>query len=306
MFLQPAKGIAPAGLPLPPSYSLGKRILLAVAKTAAYGLLSVLLAVPFFLAAGQIAGAEAMQALQSPDLGRVDPRVLAGIWLGLLAGSVGATWFFRRVVDRQPVATAGWRLPGAAPDFGKGALLGITLITLGFLSLFLLGRIDMQGLDFRGQTLLAWVIFFLFQTTYEEVVFRGYLLRMLAEYFKPLAALLVTSALFGILHAPNDNFSPIGLINILLAGLLLGALVLRTGRIWAAVGLHFTWNLFQSVIFGFPVSGLTTYRLLRIEVEGPAWLSGGPFGLEGSLLMTLLLGACLWPQRRIFTTASPA
>ena len=306
MFLQPAKGIAPAALPPSPPYSPGKRILLATAKTVAYGLLSLLLAVPFFLAVGQIAGAEAMQTLQSTDLARADPWILAGIWLGLLAGSVGATWFFRRVVDRQPVATAGWRLPGAGPDFGKGALLGITLITLGFLSLFLLGRIDMQGIDFRGQTLLAWVIFFLFQTTYEEVVFRGYLLRMLSEYFQPLGALLVTSVLFGILHVPNENFSPIGLINILLAGLLLGALVLRTGRIWAAVGLHFTWNLFQSVIYGFPVSGLTTYRLLRIEVEGPAWLSGGPFGLEGSVFTALLLGACLWPQRRVFITSPSA
>ena len=60
-----------------------------------------------------------------------------------------------------------------------------------------------------------------------------------AEYAGPVTALVITSLLFGVVHGANENFNFIGLINIILAGLVLGVLVLRTGRIWAASGLHF-------------------------------------------------------------------
>lgn len=274
--------------------SAGKRLLLTVAKTFGYLLLSVLVSLPILWALGPALDTEALQALQSGDLSQVSPGVLAAIWFALLSGAIVAAIFFRRVVDKEPVASVGWQAEGAIAEWGRGALLGAGLITAAFLILWGAGWLTVAGVRFELSVLFTWAVFFLVQATYEEIVFRGYLFRMTAEYFDPRVALVVTSLLFGVVHGFNEHFSWIAFLNILLAGFVLGALVLRTGRLWAAAGLHFTWNLFQSVVYGFPVSGIKTYRLLTTETDGPPLFTGGGFGLEGSLVTILLLGGCLW------------
>jgi hypothetical protein len=71
--------------------------------------------------------------------------------------------------------------------------------------------------------------------------------------------------------------------------------LLRTGQLWLPIGLHIGWNFFEGVVFGFPVSGLDIYRLIRITVDGPELWTGGAFGPEAGLVLLpgLLLGVAL-------------
>ena len=58
------------------------------------------------------------------------------------------------------------------------------------------------------------------------------------------------------------------------------------------MGYHFTWNTFQGVIYGMPVSGLTVPGVVKTEFTANNLLNGGMFGIEGGILTTLatLLG----------------
>jgi hypothetical protein len=49
------------------------------------------------------------------------------------------------------------------------------------------------------------------------------------------------------------------------------------------------------VVFGFPVSGLDVYRLVRTRIAGPTLWTGGAFGPEAGLILVpaLLAGAVL-------------
>jgi membrane protease YdiL (CAAX protease family) len=55
--------------------------------------------------------------------------------------------------------------------------------------------------------------------------------------------------------------------------------------LWLSIGLHIGWNFFEGTVFGFAVSGLAPFTLMRHLPVGPAWAVGGAFGPEAGLVM---------------------
>ena len=125
----------------------------------------------------------------------------------------------------------------------------------------------------------------------EEALMRGYLFQALAEAWGGAWALWVTSFLFGVLHLGNPNTSWIGLANILVAGLFLGVIYLKTASLWWATGAHLGWNWAHGFLSDLPVSGLELVDapLLEPLIQGPDWVTGGSFGPEGSIMSTVVL-----------------
>jgi len=76
-------------------------------------------------------------------------------------------------------------------------------------------------------------------------------------------------------------------------GLVLAIAVLRTRALWVGWGFHFAWVATMSMLFGLPVSGSMSYSpIIAANASGPAWISGGGQGPEGSafaVLVSLLL-----------------
>ena len=134
---------------------------------------------------------------------------------------------------------------------------------------------------------------------------RGYPLQALAEAWGAGWALVVTATLFALAHLPNPGVGWVGLTNIAAAGLFLGALYLRTRSLWWATGAHLGWNWAHAFVADLPVSGLELVDAPLVEpvLSGPAWLSGGEFGPEGSVLATaavLVAFAWTWRTPRLF------
>ncbi len=126
----------------------------------------------------------------------------------------------------------------------------------------------------------------------EELAFRGAAIGGMARGAGRIGAIAVTSVLFSLAHGWNPGVTPIGLGNIILAGVFLGLTFFTRGGLWTATGAHLGWNVAQAGLAA-PVSG-NAFDIPWIDfVPGtPAWLTGGNFGPEGGLLATgaLLLG----------------
>ena len=212
--------------------------------------------------------------------------------------STGLIWLCRKFIDRRSFESLGFSIHKTGMHAGTGFFLGILLVCAGACTLFFSKNLQWTGLHFNGNDLFISFGLMAIVAFYEELLLRGYILSNLMESLSKWPALIISALVFTLLHATNPDFSVVGAVNILLAGLLLGINYIYTKNLWFGILLHFSWNFFQGPLLGFEVSGVHLESLLQHEIQGSELLTGGKFGFEGSLVATVLLalatGALAW------------
>jgi membrane protease YdiL (CAAX protease family) len=194
--------------------------------------------------------------------------------------------FVRLVEGRAPGELS---LPGMGREWAMGAMVGAALYTSSVLLLMALGIYRIEGLN-PVSALLPALAMALSAGVFEELVFRGALMRILEEYLGSWIALILSALVFGLTHLLNPAGTLKGALFITIeAGLLLGAAYLLTRRLWMSMGFHISWNYTQSAVFSGIVSGGDSDPgLIRASIAGPELLTGGSFGLEASLIALIL------------------
>lgn len=174
-------------------------------------------------------------------------------------------------------------------DSALGWGLGLLLVGVGFVILYLFNQVEINGVDYSPYFFFGFILFFIVQSFSEEIIFRSFLIPMIQNRIGTLAALIISSLLFFVVHLGNPNASWMGMINLICGGLLMGLLFLKYKNIWMPTGFHASWNFVQSAFLGFPVSGLEIYSLVELEETGNDYITGGAFGYEGSLISIIIL-----------------
>ena len=178
-----------------------------------------------------------------------------------------------------------WELPlGIALGFGLSAA-SVTVIWLfgGYQIVGVADRSTWSLLIVRGLAIAV------ASSVIEEILLRGLVLRILAEGLGRWWALAVSSLLFGVLHIANPHSSVVVALALAIeAGFLLGVAYLWTERLWLPIGLHAAWNFALAAVFGGALSGNEVSAIIDAKLVGPEWISGGAFGIEGSLLSTII------------------
>ena len=201
-------------------------------------------------------------------------------------GTILLVWIFTRFIDRENFVDIGFSIKKRSKDILYGLLAGVFMMGIGSLLLYFSGNLTYDTINFNLIGLLQAVLLFIFVSINEEVFVRGYILRNMMGSMNKYIALVISSVLFMALHLLNPNLSLVAIINLFLAGILLGIGYVFTKNLWFPLALHFSWNFFQGPIFGFEVSGTNTDSLISHTIQGSELLTGGKFGLEGSLLAT--------------------
>ncbi len=160
------------------------------------------------------------------------------------------------------------------------------------------------------QTLVFSALLFVLAALAEEALFRGYPLQTLTRANLAWLAVFLTSVPFAAVHLRNPNVAAgFTFINTALAGVWLAVAYLRTRSLWFPLGVHWAWNWALGSLFGLPVSGisdLAPHPLLRGTDLGPAWLTGGSYGIEGGLACTItLIVSTIFILRTGLVTATP-
>lgn len=227
------------------------------------------------------------------------PSALAGS-AAVLAGAVVGGWVMLARDGRSPAAL-GFPLGRAAlRESAAGLALGVLVASAAIAAMLLVGAARWTA-DEGSWT--GWVVgavsaltFLALPAAAEEALVRGYPLQALVEAWGAGWGLLVTSALFGLMHLGNPSVTPLAAANVAVAGFWLGVVYVRTGSLWWATGAHLGWNWAGAWLADLPVSGLELFDAPLYEgvTRGPAWLGGGAFGPEGSVLATAALAAASW------------
>ncbi|HEX2123912.1 MAG TPA: CPBP family intramembrane glutamic endopeptidase [Thermoanaerobaculia bacterium] len=172
------------------------------------------------------------------------------------------------------------------PELGRGLLWGAVLV--GSCAALVVLSTDVRHEPGRGFPWLELLTVFVPAALHEELLFRGYPFQKLLRWNR-IVALLLLALVFAALHSGNTAVNVLGLVNIFLGGILLGLAYERYARLWFPFGIHLAWNLMTGPILGHEVSGYFGESTLFVERgAGPLWLTGGEFGIEGSIWMTLV------------------
>ena len=232
--------------------------------------------------------------LSSMSSGIIDLEVMIILEYIMLIVMTLMLFLFMKYIDKQPFFHIGLQTNGRLKEFNYGIAVGFLIMASAYLFLYFTGEITFEGYNFNYEKILLSIVLFAGISLFEEIIFRGYLLKNLLESFNPLVALFISSILFSLIHGSNPNVTTIGLINIFLAGFFLGVSYVFTKNLWFPVALHFSWNFFQSM-FGFRVSGLDSYSIIEFSIKENNLLNGGEFGFESSILSIgiLIIGTYL-------------
>lgn len=244
-------------------------------------------------------------------LGLLDLDSIGGQILNFLI-ITSSVYVARRWLDKRSFESLGLQIDKhTLLDLLAG--IGITFVQMGFIYVLMLalGWLTFEGFAWEFDPLnvvitnvITFFIMFIFVGWNEELLSRGYHLQTIASGLNLFWGVIISSAVFGLLHLGNPNATWISAAGIFFAGVYLAYGYIRTKQLWLSIGLHIGWNFFEGVVFGFPVSGLDIYALTRISVHGPELWTGGAFGPEAGLIVlpSLLLGGLLiylYTMRRV-------
>jgi membrane protease YdiL (CAAX protease family) len=234
--------------------------------------------------------------------------------LGSLAAVLAAGYICARFLEDLPWRSLGLTLhDGWLRDLLVGSLVGIGSLAFAVGIATIAGglRFSISSRALMGAVFSALIdsaVLLFVAALAEEAIFRGYPLQTLTRARLAWVGVLLTSLPFALVHLRNPNVVPVvTFTNTALAGLWLAVAYLRTRSLWLPLGVHWGWNWALGWLFGLPISGITLVSnpLLRGNDLGPAWLTGGSYGIEGGVACTIALAVFtlfLWRTRWVSAT----
>jgi len=227
-------------------------------------------------------------------------KIMMLMMVSQLAGVLFTVWIFQKFVNRESFGSIGLRFEGYKNDLYKGLLAGAGLISIGFVTLIILNLISVDLTYFSAYDQVFYLILFAVVSLNEEIAIRGYILQNLSRSFNKYIALAISSLVFMTMHLGNPNIDILPILNLFLAGIFLGVYSIHKNNLWFPIGAHLTWNYLQGPIYGFEVSGNKINSLFEQELKGHDILTGGNFGYEGSIILTVFLIAGIYLMDRYF------
>lgn len=219
-----------------------------------------------------------------------------GYMIGMLFSDIVMmliVFLFCRFIQKRKLRTLGFIKKGMLKEYALGMLLGFAFFSVCVLLGVLFGGLKIEGIspEFSIGIFVAYLLGYMVQGMTEEVLCRGYFLGSYARRYPVYAAVLANSLLFASLHLLNSGISVLAFINITLFGIFASIYFIRRGSIWGIGAFHSIWNLVQGNFYGIKVSGTPVGNTLFTTqaIAGKSLWNGGDFGMEGSLICTIVL-----------------
>ena len=195
--------------------------------------------------------------------------------------------------------------------FLQGAAWGIAMISAIIFLIRAFGGFSFGELALRGSKLWGyaalWGFVFILVGIFEEFLFRGYAQFTLATGIGFWPAALLLSAGFGAVHLHNAGEDKVGALSVFVIGMFFCLTLWRTGNLWFAVGLHAAFDWGETFLYSVPDSGLVAPgHLLNSSLHGPAWLTGGMVGPEGSVMSFVVVAVTAVIFVIVFRERKPA
>ncbi|MDH2875594.1 type II CAAX endopeptidase family protein [Bacillus cytotoxicus] len=242
-------------------------------------------------------------------LPKAETTFMKGIYANIqmiltFGGATFIVFLWVRFIEKRPFSSIGFWKNQFFKKYIKGAFIGFLLISLPVVFLVITGFVQLQMQHMTITAILGILssfVAFLIQGATEEIIVRGWLFPVISVRSRIWIGVMVTSLLFGFLHLLNPGVTILSITNIILVGVFAALYVLKDNSLSGMCAWHSIWNWAQYNVYGFAVSGTTIFStpFFRSTTNGPDALHGGAFGIEGSVITTIMLvvaSIILWKQ----------
>ena len=130
--------------------------------------------------------------LSSMSSGIIDLEVMIILEYIMLIVMTLMLFLFMKYIDKQPFFHIGLQTNGRLKEFNYGIAVGFLIMASAYLFLYFTGEITFEGYNFNYEKILLSIVLFAGISLFEEIIFRGYLLKNLLESFNPLVALFIS------------------------------------------------------------------------------------------------------------------
>ena len=197
-------------------------------------------------------------------------------------------------IEKGSAFSLGFSRGNVVKNYSFGLLIGAGIFSLAVAISAATGGLRFDGVAVTGGLDVLYIILFLLgfivQGMAEEVLCRGYLMTAVARRHSVVTAVIVNSVFFAALHVANNGLTVLAIFNLVLFGVFASMLMLKTNNIWIVCAVHTVWNFLQGNFYGISVSGMaksaSVFSFVPTEFK---LMSGGAFGLEGALSVTVAL-----------------
>jgi membrane protease YdiL (CAAX protease family) len=152
----------------------------------------------------------------------------------------------------------------------SGFAIVLIMYILIYSSMNLFGIVRFKGYGFNDQSplyMVGTVILVMIATAFpgfcEEIVFRGVIQNYLMKKYSTTVAIIVSALCFSILHVGRYS-DLMSLSTIVIIGITLGYIFVKTKSLYLSIGIHFAWDFFGSII-GVDKSMFNTNLLMNFE-----------------------------------------
>ena len=221
------------------------------------------------------------------------PEIMIPTLLSTVFGTI-VSIFYCRCIEMRPVRSMGMRKRKLVPHYLLGLVVGLAMMSAITLLTVLTGTNSISLCSSISAKIIAlYFLGFFIQGMSEEFIFRGYLMTTIGGGSSPVLAVAVSSAAFGMAHIANPGISVLAMFNLILFGVFAALYMIYFDDIWGGCAIHSIWNFSQGNLYGISVSGSgETESVFRTASKSSHdFLTGGKFGIEGSIFTTFILGA---------------
>ena len=204
--------------------------------------------------------------------------------------------FYWKVVEKKPLFAMG--LTKQIGTYFIGVIASIIILFISVSAIILTGNIEYHGIVENADIFMI-ILFmggFIIQGAMEEFLCRGFLLQTLKDKTSLGIAIGVSTIMFVVPHwsslfAEEAIYGIIGIVNMILISIIFSLLTLHYKNIWVACGLHSFWNAILYSVLGLNLSGNdeTTTAIFNMRSVGKNIWNGGTFGIEASVITTIVL-----------------
>lgn len=171
----------------------------------------------------------------------------------------------------------------------KGFILGVLFVLIYISILIFTKQVMFEFFPLNINTvylLFMGLIIFFGVAFIEEITFRGYIQSILSKKYKYIG-LLLSALLFALSHLLNSNYSLLSLVYLVMAGIMMGIMRMKTKSIWFPIGFHLAWNWTEIRIFG--LGNNTNNHWLSTNIaENTIW-NGGESGSGLVIIITEII-----------------